>query len=161
VTLAVLAALSLVPLGLRGAARSASLVVPAAAGLAYAVESLATKFVADDYTRALWIGALGWLVLMAAAGIFGTLGEMSALQSRPVTHVGPLVLALTTFVPVALAPLLAHEWWPASPLRIAGLVVGLLAMGGGAAALATVEPVGRLLSPEASTPDGARLASVA
>ena len=61
---------------------------------------------------------------------------MSALQSRPVTHVAPLVLALTTFVPVALAPLLAHEWWPHSPLRLVGLVIGLLATGGGAAALA-------------------------
>lgn len=150
VTLAVIGVLCLVPLALRGAARSASLVVPVAAGLAFALEGLATKFTADDYTSSLWLGAFGWFVLMAAAGIFGTLGEMSALQSRPVTHVAPLVFALTTFVPVALAPLLAHEWWTGTPLRIAGLVVGLLATGGGAAALATVEPVGRVFAGEAS-----------
>src|SRR5579862_252012 len=151
VTLAILAVLALLPLGLRGAARSASLLVPVAAGLAYALDSLATKFAADDYTRSLWIGLVGWLVLMGAAGLLGTLGEMSALQSRPVTHVAPLILALTTFVPVALAPLLAHEWWPASPLRTAGLVIGILATGGGALALATVEPVGRVFARESSS----------
>jgi hypothetical protein len=136
VTLAVLAALALLPLGLRGSARSASLLVPAGAGIAYALDSLATKFAADDYTRSVWLAAIGWVALMGGAGLLGTLGEMSALQSRPVTHVGPLVLALTTFVPVALAPLLADEWWPSSPFRVLGLVVGLLATGGGAAALA-------------------------
>jgi hypothetical protein len=150
VTLAVLAALCLVPLALRGATRGASLVVPFAAGLAYALDSLATKFAADDYTRSLWLGAIGWFVLMGSAGLLGTLGEMSALQSRPVTHVAPLVFALTTFVPVALAPLLAREWWPSSPLRTVGLVVGLLTTGGGAAALATIEPVGRVFSRETS-----------
>jgi drug/metabolite transporter (DMT)-like permease len=150
ITLAVLGVLTLVPLGLRGAARSASLLVPAGAGLAYALDSLATKFAADDYTRNVWLGLVGWLVLMGAAGLLGTLGEMSALQSRPVTHVAPLVLALTTFVPVALAPLLAHEWWPGSALRLSGLVIGILATGGGALALATVEPVGRVFSREAS-----------
>ncbi len=150
-TLAVLAALSLVPLGLRGAARSASLLVPFGAGLAFALEGLATKFVADDYTTRVWAGAVGWLVLMALAGILGTLGEMSALQSRPVTHVGPLIFALTTFIPVALAPLLAHEWWPSSPLRLAGLVIGILATGGGAAALATVQ-VGGALARESVEP---------
>lgn len=153
VTLAVLAVLALLPLGLRGAARSASLVVPAAAGIAYALDSLATKFAADDYTRNIWLGLVFWLVVMGTAGLLGTLGEMSALQSRPVTHVAPLVLALTTFVPVALAPLLAHEWWPSSPLRLTGLVIGLIATGGGAAALATVEPVGRAFAREASSPE--------
>ena len=149
--LGVLAALSLVPLALRGPARSASLAVPLGAGLAYALDGLATKFASDDYTRRLWLGLLFWAVLMVAASALGTLGEMSALQRRPVTHVAPLVFALTTFVPVALAPLLAREWWPSSPLRIAGLVAGLLATGGGAAALATVEPVGRWMAREASS----------
>lgn len=151
IAIAVLAVLSLLPLGLRGAARSASLLVPVAAGLAYALDGLATKFASDDYTRSLWVGLLGWAVLMVAASALGTLGEMSALQSRPVTHVAPLVFALTTFVPVALAPLLAREWWPSSPLRTAGLVLGLLATGGGAASLATVEPLGRVLAPEPSS----------
>ena len=59
VTLGVLAALALLPLGLRGAARSASLLVPAAAGLAYALDSLATKFAADDYSRSLCLGRSG------------------------------------------------------------------------------------------------------
>jgi hypothetical protein len=149
VALGVLAALSVLPLGLRGTARSTSILVPLAAGLAYALDGLATKFASDDYARSLWLGLLGWAVLMVTASALGTLGEMSALQSRPVTHVAPLVFALTTFVPVALAPVLAQEWWPGSPLRTAGLVLGLLATGGGAAALATVEPVGRVIAREA------------
>lgn len=146
----VLAALSLLPLGLRGAPRSASIAVPLGAGLAYALDGVATKLAADDFTRNLWLGLLGWAVLMGAASALGTLGEMSALQSRPVTHVAPLVFALTTFVPVALAPVVAREWWPTSPLRTAGLVLGLLATGGGAVALGTVEPVGRVIAREAS-----------
>lgn len=148
-TLVALAAVSLLPLGLRGAARSGSVLVPLAAGLAYALDGLATKFASDDYDRRLWLGLLGWAVLMVAASGLGTLGEMSALQRRPVTHVAPLVFTLTTFVPVALAPLLAREWWPGSPLRAAGLVLGLLATGGGAAALATAEPLGRVVAREA------------
>src|SRR5579875_2757243 len=147
--LVALAAVSLLPLGLRGAARSGSVLVPLAAGLAYALDGLATKFASDDYDRRLWLGLLGWAVLMVAASGLGTLGEMSALQRRPVTHVAPLVFTLTTFVPVALAPLLAREWWPGSPLRAAGLVLGLLATGGGAAALATAEPLGRVVAREA------------
>lgn len=151
IAIAVLAVLSVSPLLLRGAARSASLLVPVAAGLAYALDGLGTKFAADDYTRKLWLGLLGWAVLMIMASMLGTLTEMSALQSRPVTHVAPLIFALTTFVPVALAPVLAREFWPSSPLRTAGLVVGLLLTGGGAAALATAAPVGRVLEAEASS----------
>lgn len=151
VAIAVLAVVSLSPLLLRGAARSASLLVPIAAGLAYALDGLATKFASDDYTRSLWLGLLGWAVLMVTASALGTLTEMSALQSRPVTHVAPLIFALTTFVPVGLAPVLARELWPSSPLRTAGLLVGLLLTGGGAAALATAPPLGRVFEREASS----------
>jgi hypothetical protein len=151
ISLGVLATLALVPLGLRGAARSASVLVPLGAGLAYALDGLATKFAADDYSRALWLGLVGWAAAMGVASALGTLGEMSALQRRPVAHVAPMVFALATFVPVALAPVLAGEWWPGSGLREAGLVVGLLCTGLGALVLARAGPVGRVLAPEASS----------
>jgi drug/metabolite transporter (DMT)-like permease len=149
VVLGVLAAVSLAPLTLRGAARSASVLVPLGAGLAYSLDGLATKFASDEYSRGLWLGLGFWALVMGAASGLGTLGEMSALQRRPVAHVAPIVFALTTFVPVALAPLLAREWWPASALRDAGLAVGLVATGIGALALARAAPVGRVLAPEA------------
>jgi hypothetical protein len=148
IALGVLAAVSLAPLALRGAARSASILVPVGAGVAYSVDGLATKFASDDYSRRLWLGLVFWAAAMGLASGLGTLGEMSALQRRPVAHVAPIVFALTTFVPVALAPLLAREWWPASPLRDAGLAAGLLATGLGALAIARAGPVGRVLVPE-------------
>lgn len=151
IALGALAAVALAPLGLRGAARSASLLVPVGAGVAYALDGLATKFASDDYTGRVWLGLLAWAAVMGAASGLGTLAEMSALQRRPVAHVAPIVLALTTLVPVALAPLVAREWWPASPLRAAGLAAGLVATAIGALALARAAPVGRVLAAEASS----------
>jgi len=152
--LGVLAVLSLAPLALRGAARTTSLLVPLAAGIAYSLDGLTTKFAADDYVRHLWLGLLGWAVVMGVASGVGTLAEMSALQRRPVTHVAPIVFALTTFVPVALAPLLAGEWWPASAALDAGLVTGLLATALGALALVRAAPVVRILETERSSASG-------
>ncbi len=151
VALGVLAAVSLAPLALRGAARGASLLVPVGAGVAYSLDGLTTKFAADDWTRQLWLGFLFWAAAMGTSSALGTLSEMSALQRRPVAHVAPIVFALTTFVPVGLAPLLAREWWPASPLRDAGIVLGLAATSIGALALARVAPVALASSSESGT----------
>jgi drug/metabolite transporter (DMT)-like permease len=157
VSLAVLGGLALVPLGLRAAARSASLLVPIAAGLAYSWDSLATKFASDDYAHRFWLGLGFWFVAMNVASGLGTLAEMSALQARPVAQVAPLVFALTTFVPVALAPLLAHEWWPASAWRELELLLALLLTGGGALALARSEPVVRTLTESTGSSSGTGL----
>ena len=157
IVLGVLAALALAPLALRGGARSASLLVPIGAGLAYSLDGLTTKFASDDYSRHLWLGLLFWAAVMGVASGLGTLAEMSALQRRPVTHVAAIVFALTTFVPVALAPLLAREWWPSSGLRAAGLVVGLLATAVGALSLVGARPVRRILEAESSSASGTEL----
>jgi hypothetical protein len=149
--LAVLGAAALAPLALRGGARAASILVPLGAGLAYSWDSLATKLAADDYVGHAWLGLAFWIVAMNAAAGLGTLSEMSALQRRPVIQVAPIVLALTTFVPVALAPLLARELWPADAWRDAGLVAGLLLAGGGALSLARSPTVARVLAAESSS----------
>ena len=155
ISLAILGAAALSPLALRGAARAASILVPVGAGLAYSWDSLATKFAADDYARHLWLGLAMWFVAMNVGSALGTLSEMSALQRRAVAQVAPMVFALTTFVPVGLAPLVAREWWPASPWRACGLVLSLLLVGGGALALARSKPVARALAAEAtSSPSG-------
>src|SRR5205807_5120132 len=128
------------PLFLRGAARASSIVVPVGAGLAYCWDGLATKLASDDYAGRFWIGLAFWFLAMNAASGLGTLSEMSALQRRPVAQVAPIILALTTAVPVALAPLVANESWPAAGWTDAGLVAGLLLVVGGALAL-TRSPV--------------------
>ena len=153
VALGVLGALALAPLGLRGLARSASILVPFGAGVGYALDGIATKFAADDYVRRLWLGLVLWALLMGVAAGLGTLAEMSALQRRPAAHVVPLVMALNTFVPVALAPLLVGELWPGDPLRTLGLVAGLGATGAGVLVLGRAEPVARAVAPDASSTD--------
>lgn len=149
--LGALALVALVPLALRGAARAASVLVPVGAGFAYVVDDLATKFASDEYARRAWPAAVGWLVLMGAAAGLATLEEMSALQRRPVAQVAPVVFALNTFLPVALAPLLAREWWPASPARDAGIVVALALIAAGTVALARSSPVARALAAPATS----------
>jgi drug/metabolite transporter (DMT)-like permease len=151
ISLTVLGLLALTPLALRGGARSASILVPIGAGLAFSWDGLATKFASDAYVHEAWIGAAAWFIGMNVAAGLGTLGQMSSLQRRPVTQVAPIVYALTTFVPVGLAPVLAREWWSGDPLRDIGLVVSLLMVGVGAIGLARSGSVGRVLLVEASS----------
>jgi drug/metabolite transporter (DMT)-like permease len=151
VTLGALGLAALSPLALRGPARAASLLVPIGAGLAYSWDGLATKFASDDYLRHAWIVLAFWFVAMNVASGLGTLSEMSALQRRPVAQVAPLVFALTTFVPVALAPVIARESWSSSAWRDLGLVVALALVGGGALALARSRPIVRALAAEATS----------
>jgi drug/metabolite transporter (DMT)-like permease len=146
ITLGVLGAVALVPYAFRGAARSASILVPVSAGLAYSWDGLATKFASDDYARSAWLGLGMWFVAMMTASGVGTLSEMSALRRRPVTQVAPIVFALNTFVPVALAPLLAHEAWPSESGRLAALVVALVVLAVGVVSLARSTSVDRVLA---------------
>ena len=151
VTLGALGLAALSPLALRGGARASSLLVPIGAGLAYSWDGLATKFASDDYLRHAWIALAFWFVAMNVASGLGTVSEMSSLQRRPVAQVAPLLFALTTFVPVALAPAIAREWWSSSAWRDLGLVVSLLLVGGGALRLARSAPVTHALEAEASS----------
>ena len=145
IAIGILAAISLVPYGLALLGRSAGLFIAVGAGTAYAIDGLATKFFSDDIAMAAWIGLIGWGVLMGLAAGVGTLSEMSALQRRPATQVAPIVLGLTTLVPVALAPVLAGETWAGSVwLRIA-LGASILLIVGGASVLATSSAVGAVI----------------
>jgi drug/metabolite transporter (DMT)-like permease len=111
VTLVLLTAVVAAPyvVGLRNYAPT--LLIAASAGVAYAFAGLGTKFATDDLHRSAWPTAAAWLVTLGAVSVVGQLNEMSALQQRPVTHVAPVVFGLNVLVPVALAPLLAHESW--------------------------------------------------
>jgi len=141
----ILAAIALVPYGLAMLGRSAGLLIAVGAGAAYAIDGLATKFFSDDFSNSAWIGLISWGVIMGLAAGLGTLSEMSALQRRPATQVAPIVLALTTLVPVALAPVLAGETWSGDPWLRVALGASILLIVGGASVLATSPAVGAVL----------------
>lgn len=149
--LGLLAAVAVAPLALRGGARAASVLVPVGAGFAYVCDDLVSKFASDSFARSEWRAMALWLLAMAAAAGLGTLEEMSALQRRPVAQVAPVIFGLNTFGPVALAPLLAREWWPADALRDAGIVLALALVGAGVVVLTRSSPVGRALAAETSS----------
>jgi len=154
---AVLAVLSLVPYALARASRAPGLVVAGGAGAAYALDGLATKFFSDDFATWAWLGLFFWGVTMGLAAAVGTLSEMSALQRRPATQVAPIVLALTTLVPVALAPVLAGEAWSGSPWLRAALAGSIVLIVLGAGVLATSRAVGAVLEAEAEPGKGTAL----
>ena len=145
VSIGILAAIALVPYGLSMLGRSAGLLIAIGAGAAYAIDGLATKFFSDDFSNTVWTGLIAWGVVMGLAAGLGTLSEMSALQRRPATQVAPIVLGLTTLVPVALAPVLAGETWSGDPWLRVALGASILLIVGGASVLATSPAVGAVL----------------
>jgi drug/metabolite transporter (DMT)-like permease len=145
VAIGVLAVIALVPYALAMIGRTAGLLIAVGAGAAYAIDGLATKFFSDDFSNRAWIGLIGWGVVMGLAAGIATLSEMSALQRRPATQVAPIVFALTTLVPVALAPVLAGETWSEDPWLRVALGASILLIVGGASVLGTSPAVGAVL----------------
>jgi drug/metabolite transporter (DMT)-like permease len=87
-----------------------------ASGAAYAFTGIASKLVVDDVRAHSVDGVVLWVSLTGLLGFAGLLLEMSALQVRPATHVGPNVFVIQTMVPVLLAPLVSGESWRGTPL---------------------------------------------
>jgi hypothetical protein len=87
-----------------------------ATGAAYAFTGITSKLVVDDLRAHAVSGLLLWVGLTALLGFVGLVLEMSALQVRPATHVGPNVFVIQTTVPVLLAPLVSGESWAGTPL---------------------------------------------
>jgi drug/metabolite transporter (DMT)-like permease len=143
-----LGVLALVPYVLSRLASPAPLVIAGGAGAAYALDGLATKFFSDDVSTRAWTGIVFWGVGMGLAAGLGTLSEMSALQRRAATQVAPIVFAVTTLVPVALAPVLAGETWSGNPWLRFALAAAIVLIVGGAAVLGTSPAVGAVLEPD-------------
>jgi len=148
--IAVLGVVALAPYAANRIRRASAFLVAVGAGTAYAVDGLATKFFSDDISHRAWLSLLLWGALMVGAAAVGTLSEMSALQSRPATQVAPIVLALTTLVPVALAPVLASETWSGDPWVKTALVAALALIVAGAVSLGRSRTVGSVLEAEAT-----------
>jgi drug/metabolite transporter (DMT)-like permease len=123
-----LALIALLPLlGPRVGARSPGWFLPFASGAAYAFTGLASKLIVDDLRTGTVSGVVFWTALTALLGFTGLLLEMSALQVRPATHVGPNVFVVQVSVPVLLAPLVSGESWTHTPLSGAVIVLAVAA----------------------------------
>jgi drug/metabolite transporter (DMT)-like permease len=144
--LALLAAVVLAPLGLRGWRRASNQILAVGAGVAYGLVALTTKF-ADDDLRGGRLGALvAWLCVTGVIAILGVLNEMSALQRRPATQVAPVVFGLNIIVPVVLAPILAGESWKLPGVERSALLASLLAVIAGIISLSRSETVVAVLA---------------
>jgi hypothetical protein len=130
---------------------TASVIAALSAGVAFSWTGLTTKLFSDAVASGTWLFLFPWLAATALASGVAVLSEMTALQTRPVTQVAPVVFVVQTLVPVLLAPFLTGEAWSSTPFQGAALAVSLATVAVGAAALTSSSIVGALLSPEATS----------
>jgi hypothetical protein len=115
VALGALAVASMLPYLMLRLGRPLPFVTMLGAGLAFGGSGVATKLTSDALERGYLGVAVGWGLLTAGASAVATLSEMSSLQARPAIQVAPVVFTIQTAVPVALAPVLFHESFAATP----------------------------------------------
>jgi drug/metabolite transporter (DMT)-like permease len=127
----------------------------AAAGAAYAFSGITTKLAAQGLGDGRWPAALGWIAATAAVGGLGFLGQLTALQTRPATQVGPVIYVVPLIVPVLLAPLIAGEDWGATPLGGGALIAFLLVVCAGAALVSASSTVHRAVQAKVQAPAAA------
>ncbi|HEX4719502.1 MAG TPA: hypothetical protein VH300_13295 [Thermoleophilaceae bacterium] len=129
-------AIGLVPLGLLALApvvlprlglRPPAGLLPFASGAAYAFTGITSKLLVDDLRNGALEGVLLWAALTGLLGLTGLLVEMSALQLRPATHVGPSIFVVQVTVPVLLAPLVSGESWSNTPLSGGVILIAVAA----------------------------------
>jgi drug/metabolite transporter (DMT)-like permease len=132
-----LAAVAALPLALRLPARLTAV----AAGCAFAATGLTSKLVSDALARRDAGPALAWAAATAAVVVLGVSADMTALQRLPATRVAPAILAIEVVLPVALAPLLAHEAWRGTPGGGAAIATGLAVLLAGTLPLASAPAV--------------------
>jgi drug/metabolite transporter (DMT)-like permease len=110
------------PYALRGRAAALGWLPVVSAGFGYAWTAIASKLLTDELATGALLVAVAWLATAAASEGLALLSEMSALQSRPATHVAPVMFAVQVLVPVLLAPLIFGESWSTTPLGGVALV---------------------------------------
>jgi len=154
--LVALAAITLVPYALarmRDAADpSLATLATFAAGAAYAFSGIATKLVADELIGNNWPAAFAWLAATVALGGLGFLAQLTALQRRPATQVGPVIYVVPVIVPVLLAPFVTGEDWGSTPLGGGALIAFLLVVCAGTAVVSTSSTVHRVMHPRVRAP---------
>lgn len=127
VLLLVLGAGSLLPYALKALRRPVGAILGGtAAGLAYALNGILSKGVADTVRP---LDVLPLVLLATGTLVFGLLSfatELNALRIGSASVVVPVVLAVHTVVPIACAPLLFGEAWPTGLLPRTLLGGGIL-----------------------------------
>ena len=123
-----------------------------AAGAAYAFSGLTTKLLADGVGGGDWPAALGWSAATAAVGGLGFLGQLTALQRRSATQVGPVVYVVPVIVPVLLAPFVTGEDWGSTPLGGGALIAFLLVVCAGTALVSASSTVHRATHAKVQAP---------
>jgi drug/metabolite transporter (DMT)-like permease len=124
------------------------------AGCGYAWTAIASKLLTDELAAGALLVAIAWLATAAASEGLALLSEMSALQSRPATHVAPTMFAVQILVPVLLAPLIFGESWSGTPLGGAALVASMAVAVAGTVLLAGSRAVGAVIASAHSSADG-------
>ena len=122
------------------------------AGAAYAFSGITTKLAAQAVADARWPSGLGWIAATAAVGGLGFLGQLTALQTRPATQVGPVIYVVPLIVPVLLAPVIAGEDWGSTPLGGVALVAFLLVVCAGAGLVSASSTVHRAVQARVHAP---------
>lgn len=125
-----------------------------AAGTAYAFSGITTKLAADQLAHGTPAAMIGWLVVTAIVGGLGFLSQVTALQYRSATQVGPVIYVIPVLVPVLLAPFLTGEGWSHTPFAGWALIASLLVVCAGAALVSASASVASITKHEA--PDPAR-----
>jgi len=154
--LGAVALLALSPYALRRRGVATSLLVPVAAGAAFAWTGIASKLIADFLDSGSLTPLFFWgPAIFFVAGV-GLLSEMSALQRRPATQVVPIVFVFQICLPVFLAPVLGGESWSGTPLGGLALIGFLAAVAVGAWLLASTRSVSGLVAAGHAETDAAR-----
>jgi drug/metabolite transporter (DMT)-like permease len=142
------------PYVVRGRAAAIGLLPVISAGCGYAWTAIASKLLTDELAAGTLLVAIAWLATAAASEGLALLSEMSALQSRPATHVAPVMFAVQVLVPVLLAPLIFGESWGSTPLGGVALVASMGIAVSGTVLLAGSKTVGAVLESAHSSEAG-------
>jgi drug/metabolite transporter (DMT)-like permease len=152
IALTALATVALLPYAFRDRPAARGLATVVSAGMAFAFSGFVTKLVSDDLSSGALLIAWLWANLVGLAAVVGVLSENSALQTRPASHVAPVVFSIQTVLPVLLAPVIGGEDWGNTPLGGGAVLIALTAVVAGVALIATSRAVDSLI-------DGAALES--
>jgi drug/metabolite transporter (DMT)-like permease len=146
VTLGVLSFVALLPFLFASAVRTRPALAATAAGVAFALAGIATKLLTDALAGRRLPAAAAWVALVALASVVGGVAEMTSLQTGRASQVVPIAFAFEIAIPVMLAPVLFGEQWSGlGGVRIAGLIVGLVAVLVGAVTLGRSANVAHLV----------------
>jgi hypothetical protein len=145
VLLSVLGVITVAPYLLRPFRPLGPAAIAATAGLAYGWGAIANKLVANGLSTGHWLAVLGWASATGVASLVAVSSEMTALQTRSATQVGPILFVMETLVPVLAAPVVANERFGHSTAESIVFGVGLVVVIVGAVLISRSPVVGHLI----------------